>query len=61
MPLSFGAYIGPGVKRHGPPISNTKGINIWSHRFLLAGIMDVETLQLRLEQLLTWLKQETGH
>ena len=61
MPLSFGSYIGPGVKRHGPPISNTKGINIWSHRFLLAGIMDVETLQLRLEQLLTWLKQETGH
>jgi len=60
MPLSFGAYIGPGLKHEGSRTSNV-GINIWSHRFLLAGIVDFETLQLRLEQLLTWLKQETGH
>jgi hypothetical protein len=62
MPLRFGAYIGPGLERQGPPISNMEeGINIWSHRFLLAGIIDLETLQLRLEQFLIWLKQETGH
>ena len=61
MPLRFGAYIGPGLERKGPPISNMKeGINIWSHRFLLAGIIDLDTLRLRLEQFLTWLKQETG-
>jgi hypothetical protein len=57
MPLRFGAYIGPGLERKGPLTS--KGINTFSHRFLLAGIIDLETLRLRLEQFLTWLKQET--
>jgi len=57
MPLRFGAYIGPGLERKGPLTS--KGINTFSHRFLLAGIIDLETLRLRLEQFFTWLKQET--
>lgn len=61
MPLSFGAYIGPGLKHEGSRTSNVEGINIRWHRFLLAGIIDLETLQLRLEQFLTWLKQETCH
>jgi hypothetical protein len=60
MPLRFGAYIGPGLDRKGRLTSNMKGINTLSHRFLLAGIIDVETLRLRLEQFLTWLKHETG-
>jgi hypothetical protein len=61
MPLSFGAYIGPGLKHEGSRTSNVEGINIRWHRFLLAGIIDLETLQLRLEQFLSWLKQETCH
>ena len=54
MPLRFGAYIGPGLERKGLLTSND------SHRFLLAGIIDLDTLRLQLEQFLTWLKQETG-
>jgi Putative DNA-binding domain len=60
MPLSFGAYIGPGLEREGSRTTNVKGINVLSHRFLLAGIIDLDTLRFRLEQFLTWLKQETG-
>jgi hypothetical protein len=59
MPLRFGAYIGPGLEDAGPRTS-MKGINTCSHRFLLAGIIDSNTLRFRLDQFLIWLKQETG-
>jgi hypothetical protein len=59
MPLRFGAYIGPGLE-HARPRTSMKGINTLSHRFILAGIIDLDTLRFRLEQFLTWLKQETG-
>jgi Putative DNA-binding domain len=59
MPLRFGAYIGPGLE-HAEPRTSIKGINTRSHRFLLAGINELDTLRFRLEQFLTWLKQETA-
>jgi hypothetical protein len=59
MLLRFGAYIGPGLDHAGPRTS-MKGINTSAHRFLLAGIIDLDMLRFRLEQFLTWLKQETG-